>query len=120
MYAGRDGFHALQSSDVLIDEEQGHIVSSLLRSYFTELKVLSKWQRFQSHDDSKEAHNEASVGKMKQLEVVVTRAAYRWKHRIDHAPQGVLDYIQEAHNAGLGCIGPAVEGRIVCLAASNS
>ncbi|KAF2227512.1 5'-nucleotidase-like protein [Elsinoe ampelina] len=56
--AGGDGFECLKltekggPSTYLIDEENGHLTSTLLRQYFMSLKVLGKWKNWPTQLDA--------------------------------------------------------------------
>ncbi|KAF4554371.1 Hypothetical protein D9617_4g001240 [Elsinoe fawcettii] len=56
--AGGDGFDCLKlkenggPSTYLIDEENGHLTSTLLRQYFMSLKVLGKWKNWPTQLDA--------------------------------------------------------------------
>lgn len=48
MVNGKDGFNSLMEeagSEVLVDEENGVLISMILHQYFLSLKVLGKWTR---------------------------------------------------------------------------
>ncbi|TGZ78126.1 Metallo-dependent phosphatase [Ascodesmis nigricans] len=45
MVKGKDGFTSLLGAEELVDEENGVLISMILRQYFLSLKVLGKWSR---------------------------------------------------------------------------
>lgn len=48
MANGKDGFNALspeEGAEVLVDDENGVLISMMLRQYFLSLKVIGKWSR---------------------------------------------------------------------------
>jgi hypothetical protein len=45
MASGKDGYTALTESEYIIDEENGVLISTILRQYFLSLKVMGKWSR---------------------------------------------------------------------------
>ncbi|KAJ5769638.1 hypothetical protein N7520_004197 [Penicillium odoratum] len=46
MARGKDGFSSLVQAEELICEENGVLISTILRQYFLSLKVLSRWRNF--------------------------------------------------------------------------
>jgi 5'-nucleotidase len=49
MVSGRDGYEDLTpehgGAEIIVDEENGILITMILRQYFSSLKVLSKWKR---------------------------------------------------------------------------
>lgn len=45
MIKGKDGFKSLLGCEEIVDEENGVLISMILRQYFLSLKVLGKWSR---------------------------------------------------------------------------
>lgn len=45
MIKGKDGFTSLLGAEEIVDEENGVLISMILRQYFLSLKVLAKWSR---------------------------------------------------------------------------
>lgn len=112
MVNGKDGYTALsvaEGSEVVVDEENGVLISTILRQYFLSLKVLGRWSRggfYRNFFDGMK-QDMKSKGALVQSEA----AQQHEEHGDDDQ-----DSDSESENDGLENAVPAAEGPIKRMA----
>eukprot|EP00455_Lapot_gusevi_P003338 TRINITY_DN11372_c0_g1_i4.p2 TRINITY_DN11372_c0_g1~~TRINITY_DN11372_c0_g1_i4.p2 ORF type:complete len:237 (-),score=48.98 TRINITY_DN11372_c0_g1_i4:313-1023(-) len=137
MWMGRDGYDALNDSEVLMDEEHGHLISALLRRFFTELRVATWWRhltrfkRVRGRRIERMVRHAAARALLKLSNPRHVRAAELMEEKFEHEQhdQSVewtdvtlsdtdaqREIALDALHKQMACISPRIEGRILTVA----
>ena len=118
---GKDGFTMLPQCQSLLDSDCGSIIGSMLRNYFSELKVVAKWHRNFSivsnkvKPSSRDQNLKSKENWSKLRSFVLKHSSSNKFEFFNNYASVIADIEMErlAFENGVACISPVCDGRIL-------